>query len=168
MKRFAVVLASVVVLMAAVALAQDQGTMTAPATLKFTNFPNFPKCVTGAVVHGDPGSDQGATILAKLTAGCSVPWHFHSVNEQIGIVSGSVKAEMKDAKPQVLGPGGFAFFPAKHVHQATCTTACMFFIATEGKLDIHYVDKDGNEIPFDQAVKTKPAAAKSSKAATKK
>jgi len=160
MKRFSFVVL-VLVLMAAFAAAQDQGKLVTPSELKLEAFPNFPTCVKGAVLFGAPDSDQGSTIYVKGTPGCAVPWHWHTPIEEVGVVSGSLKLEMKDGGAKTLGPGGYAMFPAKHVHQATCTTACTFFVGAHGKFDIHYVDASGNEIPFDQAVNSaKPAAGK--------
>jgi quercetin dioxygenase-like cupin family protein len=159
MKRFALCLLLLFTI-TAFAAAQDQAKAVSPSELKLDVFPNFPTCVKGAVLYGDPGSDNGATIYVKGTPGCVVPWHFHTPIEEVGVVTGSLKIEMKDGAPKTLGPGGYAVFPAKHVHQATCASACTFFVGTHGKFDIHYVDSSGNEIPFEQAVKSKPAAGK--------
>src|SRR5262245_63075437 len=53
--------------------------------------------------------------------------------EQVMIVSGSAKVEMKDTgKTAILGPGGFAMMPSKHVHQFTCTSACSAFVSSNG------------------------------------
>jgi len=62
-------------------------------------------------------------------------------------VSGSAKVQMKDTgNAAVLGPGGYAMMPGKHVHQFTCASACSAFVASDAAFDIHYVDAGGSEI----------------------
>ena len=129
----------------------------AAAASEFMNFPGLPTCIKGAVKNGDP-SKGGSVILAKATAGCAVPWHWHTANEQLIAVSGSGKVEMKDAKPAMLHPSGYLNMPAKNAHQFTCTAACTFFIISDAAFDIHYVDKDGKEISADEALKSKAKA----------
>ena len=151
--------ASVVLIGSTMALAQDQARVVAPAELKFVPFPNFPKCMTGAVLHGDPSGTSGVTLLGKGTAGCKVPWHFHTPNEEVGIVSGTAKVQMKDEAAKTLTAGGYAFLPAKHQHEFTCVTACTLFASADGAFDIHYVDASGSEIPLEQALKQPKKAA---------
>jgi hypothetical protein len=38
------------------------------------------------------------------------------------------------------------FLPSRHHHQFPCATACIFYLISDGPLDIHYVDPDGKEI----------------------
>ena len=75
------------------------------------------------------------------------------------IVTGSAKIEMKGpGETAILGPGGFAMMPTKHVHQFTCNSACSAFVSSDTTFDIHYVDASGAEIPPDAALKKKVAA----------
>ena len=74
---------------------------------------------------------------------------------ELQIVSGSVKVEMKSGSSAILGPGGYAMMPSKHVHQFTCASACSAFVSSDGAFDIHYVDGNGKEISPDTAVATK-------------
>jgi quercetin dioxygenase-like cupin family protein len=95
-------------------------------------------------------------ILIKGKAGCVVPWHWHTPTEHVMIVSGSAKVEMKDnGSSALLGPGGYAMMPSKHVHQFTCSSACSAFIHSDGAFDIHYVNADGGEVSPDEALKKK-------------
>jgi quercetin dioxygenase-like cupin family protein len=137
------------------ALAQDKERIVAPADEKFGPFPNFPSCMTGAVLHGDPSSSSGVTLIGKGTAGCKIPWHFHTPNEEVGIISGTAKVQMKNEAAKTLTAGGYAYLPSKHPHEFTCVTACKLFAGADGVFDIHYVDASGNEIPSDQALKSK-------------
>ena len=139
------------------ALAEDKPAHGASAASEFVNFPGLPTCVKGAVRNGDP-SQGGSVILAKSTASCLVPWHWHTASEQLMMVSGSAKVEMKDAKPAALHASGFLNLPGKNPHQFTCVAACTFFISSDAAFDIHYVDKDGKEISPDDALKSKAKA----------
>jgi quercetin dioxygenase-like cupin family protein len=138
-----------------IARADDMGVLRKMAENKFEPMPGLPKCVTPAVESGDP-SKGASVILFKATAGCSIPWHWHTPTEHVMIVSGSAKVEMKDGgKTAVLGPGGYAMLPSKHVHQFTCTSACAAFVSSNAAFDIHYVDASGAEIPPDAALTKK-------------
>jgi quercetin dioxygenase-like cupin family protein len=125
------------------------------ADMKFATFPNVPTCLTGAVEHGDPSSGP-STFLVKGTKGCEVPMHYHTPTEQVLMVSGTARIEMKGDQPRIVKAGAFATAPPRHPHHFTCTSACQFYLISDGVFDVHYVDDNGNEIPFDRAVK--PAA----------
>ncbi len=149
-------------LLCASAFAQfgDQMKSAAKDTEKFGNVPGLPTCTTMAVQNGDP-MKGAAVLLIKATSGCVVPWHWHTANEQLMIVSGNGKGEMKSGgAPAMLKTGDYIYLPAKQAHQFTCQAACTFFLTSDAVFDIHYVDKDGKEIPPDQALKAqaKPAA----------
>src|SRR5205809_922354 len=75
----------------------DKPLYVASITSKFTNFPGVPQCMMGAAQEGDP-SKGNAVLLLKAQTGCMVPWHWHTPSEQLMMVSGSAKTEMKDVK----------------------------------------------------------------------
>jgi quercetin dioxygenase-like cupin family protein len=91
--------------------------------------------------------------MLKAKAGCVIPWHWHTPNERLIIVSGSAKGEMKDMKPLMLKPGDFVVLPAKGIHQFTALTDVELYDLSDAAFDIHYVDSDGKEIPVEQALK---------------
>jgi quercetin dioxygenase-like cupin family protein len=122
------------------------------AEMKLTTIPGLPTCVTGSVQSGNP-TNAAAIIFAKIPAGCSIPWHWHTPNEHVMIVSGIARVEMKDAKALVLHSGGFALLPSHHVHQFHCQEACSIYIYSDVAFDIHYVNAQGNEITPDEALK---------------
>jgi quercetin dioxygenase-like cupin family protein len=140
-----------------VASAEDKMVYAAKASSKFVNFPGLPTCMMGSVQHGDPASGP-SVILAKSAAGCTVPWHWHTADEQLMMVSGSAKVGMKDGQPTSVRSGDYLSLPGKNAHQFTCVTACTLFIMPSGAFDIHYVDKDGKEISPDEALKSKGKA----------
>lgn len=137
--------------------AQDKIVYAGRATSKFVNFPGLPTCLTGSVQNGDPTKGP-SVLLAKAGTGCIVPWHWHTASEQLMIVTGTGKAEMKEGKPTTLHAGDYLSLPGKGVHQFTCVAACTFFIVPSGAFDIHYVNAEGKEISPDEALKAKSKA----------
>ena len=137
------------------AQADDMGVLRKLSENKLSPMAGLPSCITMAVESGDP-SKGPSVIVFKGTAGCSIPWHWHTPAEHVMIVTGSAKVEMKDTgKTAVLGPGGYAMMPSKHVHQFTCTSACSAFVSSDAAFDIHYVDSGGAEISPDAALTKK-------------
>ena len=122
------------------------------ADMKFVAFPGMPTCATGSVQSGDPTKGP-SIILAKMAAGCSFPWHWHTPNEHLMMVSGAGRLEMKDGKPVTLRAGGFAMMPSRHVHQFACAAGCSLYVYSDGIFDMHYVDAQGKEISPDEALK---------------
>jgi len=138
-----------------IARADDMGVLRKMAENKLAPMAGLPQCVSMAVESGDP-SKGASVIVFKGTAGCNIPWHWHTPTEQVMIVTGSAKIEMKDGgKTAVLGPGGYGMMPSKHVHQFTCTSACSAFVSSDAAFDIHYVDASGAEISPDAALTKK-------------
>jgi mannose-6-phosphate isomerase-like protein (cupin superfamily) len=135
-----------------VAQNSDQMSYAGLKTSKFGNMPVLPACLTTSVQHGDPYNGP-STIAGKFKSGCTVPWHWHTVAENLVLVSGSGKAEMKGGASHVMSPGDYVYMPGKQTHQFTCTTACVLYLMPDGAFDIHYVDKNGKEIPPEQAFK---------------
>lgn len=121
----------------------------------FGNHPALPACATIAVQDGDPSTGP-SVIMLKAKAGCNIPWHWHTPNERLIIVSGSAKGEMKDMKPLMMKSGDFLVMPAKGIHQFTALTDVELYDLSDAAFDIHYVDASGNEIPVETALK-KPA-----------
>ena len=139
--------------------AEDQPKIVNAAEAKFAAFPNTPKCAKGAVQNGDP--NQGASVmLLRFTPGCSVPTHWHTPNEQVMMVSGTAKLTPHAGEAKVLRSGAYAFMPSKHPHSFICTTACSFYLTSDGAFDIHYVDASGKEISADEALQTSKKAPK--------
>jgi quercetin dioxygenase-like cupin family protein len=145
-------------------LAQAQESMPVArnmSEMKFGAVPGLPTCASGSVQSGDPMKGP-SVILAKVATGCTIPWHWHTATENVMLVSGTARLEMKDGKPATLKPGGFALLPSHHTHQFHCTKSCALFIYSDAAFDIHYVDAKGAELAPDaalKAVKEKAASA---------
>lgn len=122
------------------------------AEMKFETVPGLPTCAMGSVQSGDPTKGP-SIILAKVATGCSIPWHWHTPNENVMMVSGVGRMDMKDGKPLTLQAGGFAAMPSRHVHQFHCDSSCILFVYSDSAFDIHYVNEQGEEIPPLEAMK---------------
>jgi quercetin dioxygenase-like cupin family protein len=128
--------------------------------MHFSMIPGMPTCATGAVVQGDP-SKGGSIILAKGSAGCTFPWHWHTPTENLMMVSGTAHLQAKDGPEMTLEAGGFASMPSRHVHKFHCATACTLYVSSDTAFDMHYVNAEGKEISPDEALKAvKETAAK--------
>jgi quercetin dioxygenase-like cupin family protein len=97
------------------------------------------KCLLSAIETGDPKTGR-STLILKASPGCVVPWHFHTAEEQLIIISGAVLAEMAEHRPTRLGPGGFAVMAGHMAHQFTCrgTSACLMIVAFDRAYDIFW------------------------------
>jgi quercetin dioxygenase-like cupin family protein len=148
--RFAAVMLACVFLVQA----EEMGTLRKLSENKLAPLAGLPVCITMAVESGDPA--KGASVIVfKGTAGCLIPWHWHTPTEHVMMVSGAAKVEMKGGSSATLGAGGYAMMPGKHQHQFTCTSACTAFVSSDGIFDIHYVDASGKEIPPEVALAKK-------------
>lgn len=120
--------------------------------MKFVTVLGLPTCALNSVQSGDPTKGP-SIILAKVATGCTIPWHWHTPNEHLMMVSGVARLEMKDGKPFTLRAGGFAMMPSRHVHQFHCERDCLFYVYSDAAFDICYVDGQGKEITPDEALK---------------
>ena len=130
-----------------------------PESLEYIAIPDMPACSTAAILYGNPRFGA-ASVLLKLASGCRVPWHWHTANETLVVISGQGSIAMRDGPPLKFVPGAYAYLPAHHAHQATCTRTCILFSGADAAFDIHYVDDRNQEIPLEQAMgaTTKPKA----------
>ena len=91
------------VLIGGAALAEDTatGTMKPLLSVKFSRDKDV-ECLLSALETGDLTTGR-STFILKASPGCVVPWHFHTAEEQLIIISGTVLAEMTDHQPTRLG-----------------------------------------------------------------
>jgi mannose-6-phosphate isomerase-like protein (cupin superfamily) len=123
-----------------------------PQTLVFTPIPDMPGCASAAILRGNPRWGP-AWVLLKLASGCRVPWHWHTANETLLVISGRGTLEMKDGPPLQFAPGAYASLPKHHAHRASCSRSCLLFNGADAAFDIHYVDESGEEISSDEALR---------------
>ncbi len=77
-----------------IAQAEDMGVLRKLSENKLAPMAGLPSCTTMAVESGDP-SKGASVIVFKATSGCVIPWHMHTPNEHVMMVSGSAKLEWK-------------------------------------------------------------------------
>ncbi len=159
MARAAIAAALPLLACASASLAEDHAVGRNPAEIEFVTFPGLPQCARNAVLSGDPAKGP-SVILGKIASGCTVPWHWHTPTEQLMMVKGTARVETKQGKPLVIQAGGFAELPPRHVHQFRCVAECLMYVHADGPFDIHYVDKQGNEIGPEAALKKPQKTAK--------
>jgi quercetin dioxygenase-like cupin family protein len=99
------------------------------------------KCLQSALETGNPDTGP-STFIMKAPVGCRVPAHFHSAQEQLIVIRGSVATGMKGAPTVTLTGGGFAVMPGKAVHWFSCEgkEACLMVVSFDQKYDIVWVD----------------------------
>ena len=146
------------------AQATENPIVSPAAGAKFAPIPNAPECFTIAVEKGDPTKGP-SVILARFAPHCVAPYHWHTPSETAMIASGTLETQMKGDKAILARSGDFVYLPSQHVHRATCsgTSPCLVFLSSDAAFDIHWVDAEGKEIPFEQAVKPTKATAKPTK-----
>jgi quercetin dioxygenase-like cupin family protein len=98
------------------------------------------KCLEGALENGDPNTGP-STFLLRAAPNCLVPWHYHTAEEQLIVVSGDVEAGMDGISPRVLQAGGFAMMPGKEKHWFSCKSKdrCLMFVTFDRAYDIFWV-----------------------------
>jgi quercetin dioxygenase-like cupin family protein len=122
------------------------------ADSKFAPIPNAPDCFLAVIEHGQPDK-EASVMLMKASTGCAVPWHWHISNEQIMMLKGTARAQVRGDKDVVLQSGDYFLVPPHHVMRFACATSCTLFVYTGGPFEIHYVDESGKEISPEEALK---------------
>jgi len=98
------------------------------------------KCLESALENGDPDSGP-STYLLKAPAGCRVAPHYHTAEEQLVVIQGSVLTGMQGMQSVTLTAGGVAVMPGKAVHWFTCSGKgpCLMAVTFNQKYDIVWV-----------------------------
>jgi len=102
-----------------------------------------PDCLQFVLEAGDLKTGPSTAIM-KAAPKCVVPPHYHTAEEQLFIVKGSVSTGMQGMQDTVLGPGGFAMMPSKQPHWFTCTAKeeCLMFVSFDRPYDIVWLKPD--------------------------
>ena len=105
--------------------------------------PTLPKGAQVAVLHGDPGKDGPFVLRLMVPKGYRIPPHWHSQDEQLTVVSGTLYLGSGDsfdpATARGLAAGGFHFLRAKAHHYAYAKAPTIVQINGNGPFDIVYV-----------------------------
>jgi hypothetical protein len=123
---------------AALAEGSATGTVKPLRSVQFSSDSDV-KCLSSAIETGDPTTGP-STLILKAPRRCVVPWHSHTAEEQLIVISGTVLAEMTDHPPTRLGPGGFAMMGSRMPHQFSCQgrAECLMFITFDRAYDIFW------------------------------
>jgi len=98
------------------------------------------KCLKSALENGNPDTGP-STFLLKAPPGCRVAAHYHTAEEQLIVIQGSVLTGMKGMRSVTLTAGGFAVMPSKAIHSFSCigTDPCLMVVTFDRKYDIVWV-----------------------------
>ena len=112
--------------------------------------PDIPKGAEIAVLHGDPSKKGPFTLRLKAPAGFKIPPHWHSNDEYLTILAGTLILHMgdtMDAPATNLAVGGFHFLPGKMHHAAEAKVETIIQLEGMGPFDIHYLNPADNPNP---------------------
>jgi len=146
---------ALVLLLATPAFAADAAkaealTLNAPELKWGPAPPDLPKGAELAVLHGDPAKKALFTLRLKLPAGYKIPPHWHTRDEQLTIIAGTLILHMGDtmeAPASTLTVGGYHFLPGKMHHAAETKGETIVQVDGMGPFDIHYLNPADNPNP---------------------
>ena len=117
-----------------VAAAQTESgvVMVSPETANWQHEGSAPPDAQSVALRGE------TEMLVRYEAGHKFAPHSHSANERMVVIEGTMEVEVDGIKKQ-LGPGSYAYLPAKKEQKEACIsrTRCGFYLFWDGKLDFH-------------------------------
>jgi quercetin dioxygenase-like cupin family protein len=121
------------------------GSFIDPKNIKWGDAPaSVPKGAKVAVLHGDPGQSGPFVMRVAVPAGYKIPPHWHSQDENLTVVSGTLYLGMGDkfepGKAHALAAGGFHFLPGKEHHYAFAKARTVIQVNGNGPFDITYIN----------------------------
>lgn len=123
--------------------------------------PDLPKGGQLAVLHGDPSKKAPFAIRLKAPDGYKIPPHWHSQDEQLTILSGTLVLHMgdtMDSPAHDLDAGSYHYLPGKMHHAAEAKGETVVQINGMGPFDIHYLNPaDNPKNAASAATKAKPS-----------
>jgi hypothetical protein len=112
--------------------------------------PDLPKGVQMVVLRGDPRKPVAFTLRLKVPDGYRIPPHWHSKDEELTILSGTLLLHMGDTMTtdaHTLDAGAFHFLPGKMHHGAEFKGETVVQLSGTGPFDIHYLSAADNPNP---------------------
>ena len=107
--------------------------------------PELPKGAQLAVLHGDPSKKGVFTIRLKMPEGYKIPPHWHTQDENLTVVSGTLMLHMGDSMDSPshdLDAGAYHFLPGKMHHAAEAKGGTVVQVSGSGPFDIHYLNPE--------------------------
>lgn len=124
---------------------EDGAMMMNAGELKWGDVPpQLPKGGKLAVLNGDPGKAGPFTLRLKAPAGYKIAPHWHSNDENLTIISGTMylglgdKMDMKGA--HALKAGGYHYLEGKKHHYAFTKGETVIQVSGMGPFDITYIN----------------------------
>lgn len=115
-----------------------------PNQLKWESTPALPKNIQVAILFGDPNRDAPLVMRLKIPAGTKIAPHWHPIDENITVLTGSLNVGMGDnfetANGAKFPTGSFISIPAKHHHYAWFTEDTVLQLNNFGRWQIIYVN----------------------------
>jgi hypothetical protein len=150
MRTFGRIVIACVVVLASTGLAGAQGVPDKHAFISAKDLdwspapPSLPPGAKIAVLHGDPGK-PGPFVIRLMTPGrYKVAPHWHSQDEVLTVISGTLFIGMGDryepSTARGLQAGGFHYLPGRSHHYAYSRKPTIVQISGTGPFDITYVD----------------------------
>lgn len=104
----------------------------------------FPKGAEMQVLMGDPAKGP-ADYYFRVPSNYTFPWHFHTPIEKLFMDAGTLRWEMRDKTERTTDAGDYVYIPSRSAHRVTCTssTPCLFYLSSNGPLDVHLIDESG-------------------------
>jgi len=118
--------------------------------------PDLPKGAQVAALSGDPTKKGPFTLRLKMPAGYKIPPHWHTQDENLTILEGTLVMHMgdtMDAPAHELAVGAFHFLPGKAHHAAEAKGETVVQLHGMGPFDIHYLNPADNPNPSKGAKK---------------
>lgn len=112
--------------------------------------PDLPKGAELAVLHGDPMKPGPFAMRLKMPDGYKIPPHWHTHDEELTIISGTLILHMGDtmtAEAHTLDQGAYHFLPGKMHHGAEAKGETIVQVTGMGPFDIHYLNPADNPNP---------------------
>jgi hypothetical protein len=127
------------------AAADDGQAFIVPKDLKFGPAPPaLPPGAQMAVLKGDPGKPGAFVVRLQVPGGYRIPPHWHSQDEALTVISGTLFLGMGDhydpGTARGLPAGGFHYLPAKAHHFAFAKKPAVVQINGNGPFDITYIN----------------------------
>jgi len=106
--------------------------------------PVLPAGAQAAVLDGDPTKPGLFTIRLKVPDGYAIPAHWHSVEENLTVISGSFGLGLGDkferGKIRYLPPGSYVRLGKEERHFAMAKGETVVQVHGTGPFDLHYVN----------------------------
>lgn len=113
--------------------------------------PTLPKGAMSAVLYGDPSKPGPFVIRLKMPAGYKIPPHWHTMAENLTVISGTLYFGMGDTldmkAAHELKTGGFHNTAAQVHHYAFSKNGAVVQIHGDGPFNITYINPADNPNP---------------------